>query len=110
MRIKYVEHSKLTEMKNDNKCWEEWFGCEIFKRHWCKDEICQNQLITQDAAIFYNSYEKTDPTWGYFHIWLADEQEVYDGEAEDIGEVMSLHSYGINYCPLCGERLNESSA
>lgn len=101
-----MEHPNLKELKENDKNWEVWTDYKIYQRHFCKDPISLNNLTNDDAGIFLASWESNPCIWLYAHVWLADEQEIYDGEAKEIGEVMSSSDFRIYYCPFCGEKLD----
>ena len=44
---------------------------------------------------------------GYCVELLASQYEVDDGEAETVGEVLDISEFMINFCPFCGEKLND---
>jgi hypothetical protein len=101
----YIEHQKLKELKANKKNWETWCDCKILSRHYCKHEDQRKSMIINDAAIFNFSENDSADGWMYAHVWLADEKEIYDGEAEEIGEVISCYCFRIAFCPFCGEEL-----
>ncbi len=103
--VKYDEHPNLSELKKNNKSWEECFDCKISQRHFCKDKTDSKNLEIQNAAIFCSLSDNSPYSWSYAHVWLADKREINDREAEEIGEVMSSYLFQINFCPFCGEEL-----
>lgn len=103
----YIEHPRLKELKKNNANWEAWFDCKISQRHFCSDEAALEDLAIRDSAIICASSENSEPTWSFAHVWLADKEEIADGEAEEIGEVMSSYCFSIKFCPFCGEKLDK---
>ncbi len=102
----YIEHAVLKNLKADNKNWEIWCDCTISKRHFCTEQENQANLHMNDASIILASSENTPSCWLLAQVWLADEEEVNDGEADELGEVLSSSCFCINYCPFCGEILS----
>ncbi len=45
------------------------------------------------------------PGWYFVRSLYATEQDVYDGEAEEIGEEISSSAMLIFFCPFCGLQL-----
>jgi hypothetical protein len=101
-----MEHPKLRELKENNENWEHWFECSISQRHFCNEVNAQKELSGHNAAIILASCEGSPYVWLYGSVWLAEEKEIYDGEAEVVGEVMSSYLFSICYCPFCGEKLD----
>ena len=100
-----MENSILKNLKADNKNWEIWCDLNISKRHFCEDHEVQSKLSIYGVAIIRASSEGADEHWYLAKVCLADEQVVYDGEADEIGEVLELSCFRICYCPFCGEKL-----
>ncbi|MCP4161044.1 MAG: hypothetical protein GY760_13300 [Deltaproteobacteria bacterium] len=50
-------------------------------------------------------FEKDEGEYLLTKHYYADEQTVYDGEADSIGEIVSSYTMKINYCPFCGKKL-----
>ena len=94
----------LTNIKNDLSSWSEWFDIRIHKIH-----NCEHNKEHYDTAILNVTSLETDSNpeayWVMAKIWLAGEEEIQDGEAEELGEVMSSFFLSINYCPFCGSEL-----
>lgn len=104
--MEYIEHPKLKALKAGNEVWEEWNDCKILQRHFCKSQKSKDELEVADAAVFLARDKHNKIQWHFAHVWLADKEEVSDGEAEEIGEVMSSFATIIHFCPYCGVDLN----
>jgi hypothetical protein len=51
--------------------------------------------------------EQVGTNWILHNELLANEKWVYDGEATHVGQVIYSHKIIINFCPYCGEKLNQ---
>jgi hypothetical protein len=104
-----MRSSRAAAVRTDYTYLGECIGFCIFQEHQCAENILRDGL-----GIFYASYEENrdDRLWILSHFWIADEKEVYDGEANEVGEMMACSSFRIQFCPFCGLalRLNEQEA
>ena len=93
---------RLTEIKTNLANWEKWFGVRVYDQH-----KCAASEEYDDTAILYVSSPDTDlkPDWAMARIWLAGTKEIRNGEAGELGELVSLSLIEINYCPFCGQKL-----
>ncbi len=104
---KYIEHEKLKKLKSDISSWELWFDLKYSERHFCKKQEHKESLEVHDAVILKTDKDnKGFQRWELLHVWLADKKEVADGEADEIGDVMSASGMTIQYCPICGQKLD----
>ncbi len=102
--VKYIENEKL---KSDISSWEMWFDSNYTERHFCQKKEHKENLEVCDAAILKTDKDdKGTQRWDLLKVWLADKEEVADGEADEIGEVMSASGMAIHYCPMCGLKLD----
>jgi hypothetical protein len=105
--MKYIEHEMLKSMKRDISCWGIWFDTKYSERHYCQKQEHRESLEICDAAILRTDKdEKGVKRWVLLEVWLADKEEVADGEADEIGEVISASGFRINFCPICGQKLD----
>jgi len=67
--------------------------------------ICDHNKDIDIAVI--NCYSAIDKKkhWVVVQVWIAGEEEVSDGEADEVGEVKQVSVLRIKFCPFCGERL-----
>ena len=73
---------------------------EIDARHEC------NKAPDYDSIrILKVIYDEEEPYWVLSSASISNEKEVADGEASEVGEVMSNTEITIDYCPFCGQRL-----
>ena len=104
--MNYIEHKKLKELKQDILNWEIWFNSKYKERHYCENQSHRDELEFRDAAILKSDKNEHGVSqWNLLKVWLADKEEVADGEADIIGEVLKASSIVINYCPICGKEL-----
>jgi hypothetical protein len=54
-----------------------------------------------------SKHEKKQDSWQLHGIHYADDTEVEMGEAEYIGEITYHSVIQVDFCPFCGENLNE---
>ena len=60
----------------------------------------------EDTAILYCKSSVTGfSNWILANVWIAGNEEVEDGEADEIGEIKKLTTITISYCPFCGDLL-----
>ena len=45
--------------------------------------------------------------WNIYHLYVAEEREVKNGDAKFVGEIITYSSFLINFCPFCGEKLEK---
>jgi hypothetical protein len=67
-----------------------------------------HRLTEQNDTYHLVEIEQVDTKWFFHRELKANEKWVYDGEAKNIGDVVSDHKIIINFCPYCGEKLNRS--
>jgi hypothetical protein len=104
--MKYIAHEKLKKMKRDISYWEMWFDTRYTERHFClKHEHCECLELYDAAILKTDKDDKGVQRWKLLKVWLADKEEVADGEADEIGDVMSASGMAIHYCPMCGLKL-----
>jgi len=70
-------------------------------KHACQSIKKRNDLYHLEEI------EQVGTKWILHHELKANEKWVYDGEAQQIGEVIHDHKITINFCPYCGEKLNQ---
>ena len=92
-------------MRRGNKVWEEWYDFKIIQRHFCISQKYRDELEAANNAVFLARDNYNHIKWHFAHVWLADKEEVSDGEAEEIGETISSYCTIINFCPYCGKEL-----
>lgn len=63
-----------------------------------------------DAEIRYEKINREEWSWVLEQTWYANQEEVDDGAAEHVGDVISSHTVLITYCPFCGRKLAEGKA
>lgn len=62
------------------------------------------ESIPQDEHLKYGIYQFFG-NWYLFRTSFAGEQDVINGEADEIGEITTHLSFCITYCPFCGQKL-----
>ena len=67
------------------------------EKHDCKHE--------HDVVIVHEKINKEQWSWVLWITHYASKFDVEEHEADEVGEIMSLHSTLISYCPYCGENL-----
>ena len=105
MNTKHHINQRLTEIKSNLANWEKWFEVRMYDQHKCA--VSEEHV---DTAILYVSSPESDSAsdWAMARIWLAGAEEVGNGEASEVGELVSLSLTEINYCPFCGQKLQSS--
>ena len=103
---KNIESEGKRSLKRDISSWEKWFDSKFSARHFCEAFEDRRMMDIYDCAVLKQDEKQgLESEWFLVHAWLADEKEVSDGEAEEIGEVMSGIEIRIKFCPICGEEL-----
>lgn len=69
------------------------------KIHYCKENIYD------DVSIIFDKINSGETAWICKQAWLAQKIDVDEGEVENIGDVIGMHQFTINFCPFCGEKL-----
>lgn len=72
-------------------------------------KVLENSKIDDFCIINITISRIENQNWLLTKYYYADDQTVYDGEANYIGEVVSEFSMSIDYCPFCGEKLSKTS-
>jgi len=76
-----------------------------------KSEHMCNRDVGDDVRIIYcRSLTDNVEKWILTKTWIAGEEELLDGEAEYIGEVIQFSTVLIRYCPFCGQKLPDAIA
>lgn len=66
---------------------------------------CCEQLAERLSECTIYSIFKDNELWYFYLESRAIEQDVKNGEAEEIGEVMTSSEFVIYYCQFCGMKL-----
>jgi hypothetical protein len=98
---------RLAEIKNNLANWEKWFEVRVYDQHKCA--MSEEHV---DTDILYVSSPESDSAldWAMARIWLAGTKEVRNGEASEVGELVSLSLIEINYCPQHNHSLQSDRA
>jgi hypothetical protein len=75
----------------------------MFEYHRCNfiSKLTGAEII---YSIFHGDVGE-EPNW-WFHLFReANEKDVADGEADNIGETMFSSAVIISFCPFCGKQL-----
>ncbi len=75
-----------------------------YKYHQCK------QLNQSGVEIIYCNFydEQGDEKHWWLHIYKeASEEDVMDGEADEVNEILCSNAIVISYCPFCGQELTK---
>ena len=80
-------------------------GATVLRQHEC----AENKLpeLLRLCLVTFGAKDKKE-IWEIFSIWVATQEDVKEGEADAVGELMNLSSITVNYCPFCGADLHES--
>ncbi len=103
--MNYTEEStEYLRIIDDVKNWENWSNSTIKEFH-----KCNKNISTTDTRIFRanDKDNNVDNSWYLAKAWIADKKEVYDEEAEEVGELINLSMFFINFCPFCGKELKK---
>ncbi len=73
---------------------------EMIDEHRCKNNHDADIAILNCYFSLNSEYK-----WRIVKVWIAGDEEVLDGEADEIGEIKKLTTILIEYCPFCGEKL-----
>ncbi len=71
----------------------------------------QNMFSTRGVQVLYGPslLDRGFRDWILQVARIATTQDVYDGEAEMVGDVKCKHEFVIAYCPFCGAKLNDGN-
>jgi hypothetical protein len=65
-----------------------------------------NHFMETGIKVVYGPFvDESWQSWVLSVRRLATPKDVYDGEAEKVGEEMFLSEFSISYCPFCGANL-----
>ncbi len=77
-------------------------GTLLGREHTCEaNEIPEHLRTFRVMAI----HGEAQSHWELFSLWLANEDDLANGEAEHLGELLNLSSIKVNYCAFCGAPL-----
>lgn len=88
--------TKKISIEELGKC----LNLDIKSEHICKESSNDFSIVN----VSFSEVPQID--WILAHLLIAKEKDVYDGEAEYIGELLDSYYLMIQYCPFCGEKLN----
>ncbi len=77
-------------------------GEYLGKIHCCNQLNERNSVLKRVAT--YTIF-KDDEQWIFSHESRAIEEDVENGEAEEVGEFMTGGEFVVYFCPFCGEKL-----
>ncbi len=60
-----------------------------------------------DIGIEYQRINVEQNSWVIDYIWRAKGDDVEDGIAEKVGDIIMQDTLLISYCPFCGKRLTD---
>ena len=69
--------------------------------HRCKENLYD------DIGIEYQKINVEQKSWVIDYTWRAKEDDVEDGVAQKIGDVIMQDTLLISYCPFCGKKLTD---
>ncbi len=70
---------------------------------------CVRSVTDGIEIVFADFYDEDDAEkqW-WLHLYKeASEEDIMDGEAHDIGDLLFSSAIVISYCPFCGRNLND---
>lgn len=72
-----------------------------------EQHVCEQNELPEHLQVFRVSEVNGEPQdqWEIFSLWLATNEDVMVGEAEEEGELLNLSSIKIAFCPFCGSSL-----
>lgn len=78
------------------------------RNHNCKEleKILNDSKIDGFKVINVSIKMDEDQNWYLIKSYFADDQTVFDGEADYVGEETAKFTTRINYCPFCGKKLS----
>ncbi len=71
------------------------------------DHSCsENDIPNLQRILLVSGSKFIDSQWGIYSFWLANEIDVKNGEARDVGEILEYSMMAIKFCPFCGFELS----
>jgi hypothetical protein len=74
---------------------------KVLEEHRCFQNTDEDTFVLYCDKLWCNSHG-----WLLARLWIAGEEEVFDGEADHIGEIKQRATISIQFCPFCGIKLN----
>jgi len=73
-----------------------------------QQHVCEKNELPEHLQVYRVSEVNGEPQahWEIFSLWLATNEDVMLGEAEEPGELLNLSSIKIAFCPFCGAELH----